>query len=215
MIVTVQPAVGQEGGFVSKKRRYFAQQRCWDLSRFHSDLGSCLEPDGLVWGHDPDEWTRRVIAACARIEAEPNQVHARGIGAGAWVYDLVWTLGDPHQPQFHDIALALDCVWPWAAQDRKQWETVVCERLNHLYASSAQLKVLVTSTPTFTQVDEGRGLARDLTAASWERYCGLRSELLVSLFSQPAPDFRHCSLSGIWFPELCTTPAGFGPLEYT
>jgi hypothetical protein len=200
---------------LSKERRYFAQQRCWDLSRFHDDFGQCFEVDGLIWGRAPGEWTRRVIAACARIEAEPSQVHARGIGGGEWVHDLVWTLGDPHLPESYGVALVLDCVWPWSAQDPKQWEAAVCERLNRLYASSADLKVLVTSTPTFTQADEGRKLAWDLIVASWERYCGFQSELLVSLFSQPAPGRQRCSLFGIWFPQLCATPAGFGPLEYT
>lgn len=181
------------------------------LNRIWMDFEDSFPRNGLVWGADPDEWKRRTIATFEYLCEGPDSAHAEGVGSGRFLFDLVWSIGDPRTAAFCYFSLALECVLPWSARDWPEWRAEVQRHFNRLHAANSDWKILVAAAPVFTR---GRDVAQSALATLHRCltvFTGIHTETLVVLFSAPESEHETCAIRAMLFHVTASAPALFGP----
>lgn len=182
----------------------------YPLSRVWLDFEESFRTDNLVWGEEPRLWKQRVLAALARMCPDECETHADGYGSGPWLYDAVWSVGDPRTDKFLELFGVIQIAWPWNAHDWDEWIEHVQVRSNQLHGANCVARVMVLATPTF----EGDRLAIfravDTADRCWRQYVTLAHDVLYIIISEPEEGKPVCTLRGLLFHIGALTPTLFG-----
>ena len=84
-----------------------------DLKEMFAGLCDRIRSRKPEWPGSGPEWTQEIVFAHFRNLAEGRyQVRHRELAErGEWLFDLIWTVGDPRGEDFKSLVLALECEW--------------------------------------------------------------------------------------------------------